>query len=100
MTSDVSLVRRSRLPLTDLRSDDVPLPSMATVIDGWADHLDAGRGFVLVSGLPVETLGEEFASIAYMGSVCPHEDERSEVTVGVTPWDGPAPSSTATRRRS
>jgi hypothetical protein len=36
------------------------------VIDGWADELDAGRGFVLVRGLPVDQLGERGASIAYV----------------------------------
>lgn len=62
----VTAVRRAGLPLTDLRPEDVPLPSLAAVIDGWADHLDAGRGFVLVRGLPVDAVGEESTSIAYM----------------------------------
>ncbi len=44
----------------------VPLPMLSPVIDGWADELDAGRGFVLVRGVPVDELGEAGAAIAYV----------------------------------
>ena len=44
----------------------MPLPILSGVIDGWADELDAGRGFVLVRGVPVDELGEDGAAIAYV----------------------------------
>ena len=44
----------------------MPLPALSKLIEGWADELDAGRGFVLVRGVPVDVLGEEGAAIAYV----------------------------------
>ena len=40
--------------------------SFPSILKAWADQLDAGRGFVLVRGLPVDELGEEGAAIAYV----------------------------------
>jgi hypothetical protein len=48
LTDTVDAVRRAGLEVTTLRRDDVALPTLGPVIDGWADDLDAGRGFVLV----------------------------------------------------
>jgi len=62
----VATVHRLGLDLTTVRRDDIPLPRLAPVIDGWADALDSGRGFVLVRGLPVDELGEDDAALAYM----------------------------------
>jgi hypothetical protein len=62
----VEVVRRSGVPLEELRREQVPLPILSSVIDGWADQLYAGRGFVLVRGLPVDELGEAGAAIAYV----------------------------------
>jgi hypothetical protein len=39
---------------------------LAGVLEGWADELDRGRGFVLVRGVPVDGLGEEGSAIAYV----------------------------------
>ena len=55
----VERVRAAGLALDELRREDVPLPLLSPVIDGWADELDAGRGFVLVRGVPVDELGED-----------------------------------------
>jgi hypothetical protein len=41
-------------PLEELRADDFPLPSLGSAIDDWRSELECGRGFVLVSGLPVD----------------------------------------------
>jgi hypothetical protein len=62
----LEVVRRSGVPLAELRREQLPLPMLSPVIDGWADELDAGRGFVLARALPVDELGEERASIAYV----------------------------------
>ena len=62
----VDVVRNAGIDLSELRPRDVPLRTLQPVIDGWADTLDTGRGFVLVRGLPVGDLGEEGAAIAYV----------------------------------
>jgi len=62
----VELVRASGAELAALRAADIPLPSLAPVIDRWADELDAGRGFVLVRGLPVVALDEPDVEAAYV----------------------------------
>jgi hypothetical protein len=41
-------------PLEELRADDFPLPSLGSAIDDWRSELECGRGFVLVSGVPVD----------------------------------------------
>ena len=66
LRSAVRLVRDDRLSLDGLRREDVPLPLLAKVIEGWAHELDAGRGFVLVRGVPVDELGPDGAAMAYM----------------------------------
>ena len=66
LTDAVHIVRATGTPLAELHRDEVPLPTLARTIDSWADELDAGRGFVLVRGLPVDDLGEEDAAIAYV----------------------------------
>lgn len=49
--------------LASVRRDDVPLPSLAPVLDGVVEELLDGRGFVLLRGLPVERLTERQAEI-------------------------------------
>ena len=66
----VERVRASGLALDELRREDVPLPFLSPVIDGWADELDAGRGFVLVRGVPVEELGEDGCGDRLCGPRC------------------------------
>lgn len=44
----------SEKPVTELRADDFPLPTLHGVIGRWRDELSRGRGFQVVSGLPVE----------------------------------------------
>jgi hypothetical protein len=62
----VAMARGSGVEPTALRPEAVPLPRLGAVIDGWADALDAGRGFVLVRGLPVDDPGLDDASLAYV----------------------------------
>jgi Taurine catabolism dioxygenase TauD, TfdA family len=62
----VEVVRAAGWPLETLTREQVPLPKLSAVTDGWADELDAGRGFVLVRGVPVDELGEKGSAIAYV----------------------------------
>ena len=51
----------------ELTRDDFPLRALAPAVEAWLDALDAGRGFVLVRGVPVERYGEADAALAYWG---------------------------------
>ncbi len=53
--------------LLDITRADFPLPTMAPVLEDWADRLDSGRGFLLVRGLPVADWTEEQASLVFWG---------------------------------
>lgn len=46
-------------PTGALSAADFPLPTLAAEIDRWRDTLADGRGFQVVSGLPVERLSRE-----------------------------------------
>lgn len=63
----VRAARARGLALEDISRADFSLPTLAATIEAWASELDAGRGFVLVRGLPVHRLTEHEASIAYWG---------------------------------
>ncbi len=59
---------RDRGPaLHDIDRSAFPLPTLAPTIDSWAEELDAGRGFVLVRGLPVHRYTGAEASVVYWG---------------------------------
>jgi hypothetical protein len=62
----VEVVRAAGRPLEALTREQVPLPRLSAVIERWADELDAGRGFVLARGVPVDELGEDGSAIAYV----------------------------------
>ena len=59
-------LQRAGMPVDELEREPLALPRLGPVVDGWADELDGGRGFVLVRGLPVEHLGEDGAALAYV----------------------------------
>lgn len=46
-------------PLEELRAADFPLPRLESAIDAWRTELESGRGFLVVSGLPVERFSRE-----------------------------------------
>ena len=48
-----------------LTKQDFPLPRLSAEIDRWRAAIVTGRGFQVMSGLPVDRWGEEDASIAY-----------------------------------
>ena len=51
----------------DIGRDDFPLPVLGARIRGFEDELIDGRGFQLISGLPVERYGDADASAIYWG---------------------------------
>jgi hypothetical protein len=47
-------VESRRIPLGELHREDFPLSDLAATAARWAEEIDAGRGFVLVRGVPVD----------------------------------------------
>ncbi|MBW2290747.1 MAG: TauD/TfdA family dioxygenase [Deltaproteobacteria bacterium] len=41
-------------PTGELERKDFPLPDLSPAIAGWREELDTGRGFVVITGLPVD----------------------------------------------
>jgi hypothetical protein len=60
-------VRRRGLDLGTMRREDFPLPTLAPTFRTWARELTAGRGFLVVRGLPVERWTPDEASLVYWG---------------------------------
>jgi hypothetical protein len=60
-------VRRRGLGLGEMRREDFPLPALDREIARWTRELDAGRGFLLVRGLPVARWGDEDAALVFWG---------------------------------
>ncbi len=65
LDAGLQLARGRGLQLETLRRDDFPLPTLAPRLAAWATTLTAGRGFLLVRGLPVERWGEADSSLVY-----------------------------------
>ena len=55
------------LSMALMQTADFLLPTLGPIIRGWADELLAGRGFLVVRGLPVERWGEKTSSTIYWG---------------------------------
>ncbi|HET7504027.1 MAG TPA: TauD/TfdA family dioxygenase [Kofleriaceae bacterium] len=59
---------RARCPdVLDITRDDFPLPTLGPTIARFEDELVDGRGFQLISGLPVERYADADASAIYWG---------------------------------
>lgn len=54
-------------PLATLGADDFPLPTLARDVERWRHELTRGRGFVLVSGFPVDRWSPDEAEAAFWG---------------------------------
>jgi hypothetical protein len=63
----VAHARATGRALAELTRDDFPLPVLGASVERWLDELEAGRGFLLVRGVPVERYGDEGAALAYWG---------------------------------
>ena len=48
-----------------LSKRDFPLPTLSSVIAGWRDEIANGRGFVVLTGLPVERWGEPDSALFF-----------------------------------
>ncbi len=51
--------------LGDLRTADFPLPTLAREVARWRDEIQTGRGFQVVSGVPVREWNEADASLCF-----------------------------------
>jgi len=61
----VEHAKRSGRPTGELKAADFPLPTLSAAIDGWREELQAGRGFQVVSGIPVESLGRDDSELLF-----------------------------------
>lgn len=52
-------------PTGELTAADFPLPTQASKVAAWRDTLMHGRGFQVVSGLPVEDLSDDEAGVLF-----------------------------------
>lgn len=53
------------IPIAQVDRAHLPLPRLAQKIDAWRHELMQGRGFVVVSGLPVKEWGEARSALAF-----------------------------------
>ena len=65
--SALAAVRRKRCDFSDLKPQDFALPILAQTLDGIADELENGRGFLLIRGLPIERYSEADIEAACFG---------------------------------
>ncbi len=61
----LDLARATGRPTASLTAADFPLPTLSGEIERWRSELGRGRGFLLVSGVPVERWGEADTSIFF-----------------------------------
>ncbi len=61
----VEIARAGGRPTRELTADDFPLPSLQASIERWRRELRDGRGFVLISGFPVDAWSEADAEVAF-----------------------------------
>ncbi|HEV7823245.1 MAG TPA: TauD/TfdA family dioxygenase, partial [Burkholderiales bacterium] len=55
------------LAVTDVKRSDFELEAMAAVVEGWADEINSGRGFLLVKGLPAAAIGDAMVRTIFWG---------------------------------
>jgi hypothetical protein len=65
LVSALAAARATGKPPAALSAADFPLPTLSARIARWRDELESGRGFQVVSGLPVERWSEAEAEIAF-----------------------------------
>jgi hypothetical protein len=60
-------LERADVPIEAIDRESLPLPRLARRIEGWRHELSQGRGFVVVSGLPVDAWGDARSALAFWG---------------------------------
>jgi hypothetical protein len=63
----VRTARGRGLAMERLTRGDFALPTLAPAVAAWRRELDEGRGFLLVRGFPVASLGDEDSAYGYWG---------------------------------
>lgn len=53
------LAKATGRPLAEWRREDFPLPALDAAIAAWRQEIQSGKGFVLLSGIPVDRWGVE-----------------------------------------
>lgn len=61
----IAAARATGVPTGALRPEDVPMPRLAARIEAWRRELAEGRGFLLISGIPVEAWSDEEAGVFF-----------------------------------
>jgi hypothetical protein len=59
----LDVVDQPDVEVTQVKREDVELPTLAAVLQGVVDELMDGRGFVLIRGVPVDSLSERQAEL-------------------------------------
>ncbi len=67
LTQALADIERRGIPIESVDRENFPLPRLGRRIAEWRHQLMQGRGFVIVSGLPVEKWGEERSALAFWG---------------------------------
>ena len=65
--ANLDALRNTSKPLSEITRDDFPLPSMADMLAGIAHEMGWGKGFALLSGLPIERYDREQARQIFYG---------------------------------
>ncbi len=61
----LAVARATGRAAANLRRRDFPLPSLAKDLAGWRAELERGRGFVVVSGVPVQRWGQATSELFF-----------------------------------
>jgi hypothetical protein len=65
LRSAVDLARATGRPTRELTAADFPIPSLQDSLERWRRELRDGRGFMLISGFPVQEWREDEAEVAF-----------------------------------
>lgn len=61
----MTAAKRTGKPMGDLGKEDFPLPSLSRKIDQWRREIQSGRGFQIISGLPVDRWTQSDAELFF-----------------------------------
>lgn len=61
----IATARHIPKPMGELTKEDFPLPTLSKKIDRWREEISQGRGFVVLSGVPVERWHESDSELFF-----------------------------------